>query len=113
MNETSYKLTVLFKDGYHASCTKRLDLFNGAQRIYFEIKLKDGFWPDCYINTEDIQYNPANGEQFIDGKKVDVVNPYSKNVEDEKDRYEAFEKDNGVAKVIISRARERDIHYMV
>lgn len=113
MNETSYKITVLFKDGYRTSCTKRFDMFNGAQRIYFEIKLKDGFWPDCYINTEDIQYNPANGEQFIDGKKVDMVNPYSKNVEDEKDRYEAFEKDNGVAKVIISRARERDIHYMV
>lgn len=113
MNETSYKLTVLFKDGYRTSCTKRLDLFNGAQRIYFEIKLKDGFWPDCYINTEDIQYNPANGEQFIDGKKVDVINPYSKSEDDEKDRYEAFEKDNGVVKVIISRARERDIHYAV
>lgn len=113
MNETSYKLTVLFKDGYRTSCTKRLDLFNGAQRIYFEVKLKDGFWPDCYINTEDIQCNPANGEQFIDGKKVDVINPYSKSEDDEKDRYEAFEKDNGVVKVIISRARERDIHYMV
>ena len=31
----------------------------------------------------------------------------------EKDRYEAFEKDNGVVKVVVSRARERDIHYMV
>lgn len=76
-------------------------------------KLKDGYWPDCYINTEDIQYNPANGEQFIDGKKVDVINPYSKSDDDEKDRYEAFEKDNGVVKVIISRTRERHIHYMV
>lgn len=78
-----------------------------------KVMLKDGFWPDCYINTEDIQYNPANGEQFIDGKKVDVINPYSKSEDDEKDRYEAFEKDNGVVKVIISRARERDIHYAV
>ena len=42
-----------------------------------------------------------------------MVNPYSKSEEDEKERYEAFEKDNGVVKVIISRARERDIHYMV
>ena len=49
----------------------------------------------------------------IDGKKVDVINPYSKSDDDEKDRYEAFEKDNGVVKVIISRTRERDIHYMV
>lgn len=69
--------------------------------------------PDLNINTEDIQYNPANGEQFIDGKKIDVDNPYSKSDDDEKDRYEAFEKDNGVVKVIISRTRERDIHYMV
>ena len=46
-------------------------------------------------------------------KKVDVINPYSKSDDDEKDRYEAFEKDNGVVKVIISRTRERDIHYMV
>lgn len=113
MNETSYKLTIIFKDGYRASSTKRFDMFNGAQRICFDVKLKDGYWPDCYINTEDIQYNPANGEQFIDGKKVDVINPYSKSDDDEKDRYEAFEKDNGVVKVIISRTRERDIHYMV
>lgn len=110
MNETNYKLTVLFKDGYHTSCTKRLDLFNGAQRVSFDAKLKDNFWTDFYINTEDIQYNPANGEQFIDGRKVCVVNPYDEN---EKDRYEAFEKDNGVVKVVVSRARERDIHYMV
>lgn len=113
MNETSYKLTVIFKDGYRASSTKRFDMFNGAQRICFDVKLKDGYWPDFYINTEDIQYNPANGEQFIDGKKIDVDNPYSKSDDDEKDRYEAFEKDNGVVKVIISRTRERDIHYMV
>lgn len=110
MNETNYKLTILFKDGYHASCVKRPNLFNGAQRIFFDAKLKDNFWTDFYINTEDIQYNPANGEQFIDGRKVDVVNPYDEN---EKDRYEAFEKDNGVVKVIIPRARERDIHCMV
>lgn len=81
--------------------------------ICFDVKLKDGYWPDFYINTEDIQYNPANGEQFIDGKKIDVDNPYSKSDDDEKDRYEAFEKDNGVVKVIISRTRERNIHYMV
>ena len=42
-----------------------------------------------------------------------MINPYSKSDDDEKDRYEAFEKDNGVVKVIISRTRERDIHYIV
>lgn len=113
MNEISYKVTAIFKDGYRASDTRRLDLFSGSQRIYFEIKLKDGYWPDCYFNTEDIQYNPSNGEQFIEGSKIEMSNPYDKDDEKEKERYKAFVKDNGLAKVVISRTRAKDIHYAV
>lgn len=113
LNETIYKITVVFKNGERASTTMRMDLFGGNEEIHFDIKLIDGTWPDFVINTEDIKYNLENDEQYVDGSKVVMENPYDKDDEREKKSYEAFEAQYQVEKVVISRARQKDIHYMV
>lgn len=114
MNETTYKITAMFKDGYRSSDMKRLDLFSGDDQYYCaEFKTKDGYYSEAYFNTGDAKYNSDNGEYFIEGNKLDVRNPYSKFEKDEKDRYEAFEKDHGIVKIVISRAGQKNLHYMV
>lgn len=113
MNETRYKLTTVFKDGYRDSDTRCMDLFGGDENVHFDIKLKDGYYVDAWVNTNAVKYNVANGEYFIEPKSLEIKNPYSSYEDDEKMRYAAFEKDNGIVKVVVSRFRAKDIHYAV
>ena len=113
LNETDYKLTVVFANGNRASTTRRIDLFGEDRQVYFDVYVKSIGYIDCGFGTEDLKYNPANGEQYADGKCVRVENPYDKDDKDEKDKYDSFENNYKVDKLIVSRSRKKDIHYAV
>lgn len=115
LNETDYNLTIVFTNGERASATRRIDLFGEGRQVYFDALVKgaSNSWVDFNFNTEDMKYNPANGEQYIDGKSVRMENPYDKNDKDDKDKYEFFESNYKIDKLVVSRSRKKDIHYVV
>lgn len=113
LDDLSYKITAITESGKRGSTTGIYDLFSEGQdysNYFTPIVGNDSF--KIRFNTNDIEFDPKTNRCLIMGENLDVVNPYDKDTEWEKEDYAAFEKET-IKCIVFERCSGRSLHYAV